>query len=101
MKFTVEHDGNQAILRFEPRFTTSSGLSWPSLGRAALKRIKIEEWDWSPTTSTLYQYVDGEFPMSDYANMVGAAQAEVTKIMDKLVDWDITRQIFEEIKCRD
>lgn len=103
MDFVVEHKENGGVvLRFEPRFTASSGTSWPVLGWAALGRIKIEDWRWVSRDHTLNQYIDGVMSQSDYANMVGAAQADVTKIMDRIEDWLICKKIFEDAsKCKE
>ena len=97
MKYWIEcQEGNPDRLIFEPDFVSSSGDYWAKAGKKALYQFPIDGWSLRSEGELLLVHVLGkDNPPRLPGLMVADAQACVTKIMDKLVEWNTIRKILE------
>jgi len=97
---TYNEAGRPVTLKFYPNWCNSNGLYWEELGRKALRLGKFDIPRWSCGADGCLTYTES----SSFTNytlvgcLVEEAQALVTELMDKLVEWDSIRNVFKGLK---
>lgn len=96
MEFLIKYDEDAKPIEvsFRPDLVSSKGEYNHKLGNLALTKLGIKDWRWD--SEKLYRVIIDPQYVLIARTIIQEAQDQVTQLIDRLLEWDNYRRVFDD-----